>query len=201
MTKSKTIKYYDDNAYSWASTHKGFEDESFWKKEMNEFHKLLPQGKVIEIGSGSGKDAVNLIKLGYTYTGTDASVGLLELAKKRNPHVVFNEVPAQDLKKEFSQSEFDGFWTAETLLHIPKNEIGMVLDNIHYIVRNQGIGFISIKQGIDEKEDETGRLFTYYSQHEFASLLTQHKFVVLSQEIQPVSENTTWLKYLVKVEK
>ena len=64
-----------------------------------------------------------------------------------------------------------------------------------------GIGFISIKQGEGEREDETGRLFSYHSQEGFEDLLTKNGFEIIEKDIQPMSESTIWLIYLVKVKK
>jgi SAM-dependent methyltransferase len=199
--EEKTLKYYDENAQEWGEAHHGFEEVTFWKEEMERFHEELPSGKVLEIGSGTGKDAANLIRLGYDYVGTDASSGLLKLARKRNPGASFKNVRVQDLTDHFSENEFDGFWTAATLLHIPHDEINGSLENINNVVRNGGIGFISIKQGEGELEDETGRLFAYHTLDGFRELLARHGFEILEKDVQPMSEKTTWLKYLVKVNK
>ena len=60
----RTIDYYDKNAESWSRSHCYKQEQSFWKEEMEKFHELLPKGKVIEIGSGSGKDAKALVDFG-----------------------------------------------------------------------------------------------------------------------------------------
>ena len=150
--KARTIDYYDTNAKKWSEVHHGDEQESYWKVEMDIFHKFLPSGKVLEVGSGSGKDASALLGLGYDYVGTDASRGLLEIAQKRNPGVEFRNKAVQDL--DFEDDRFDGFWTAATLLHIPKNEIDDARQNIVRVVRQNSVGFISVKAGAGEREDE-----------------------------------------------
>lgn len=42
----------------------------------------MPAGKILEVGSGGGRDAKDLIEMGYEYIGIDISKGLLEEAKK-----------------------------------------------------------------------------------------------------------------------
>lgn len=197
--KARTIGYYDVHANEWTNKHHGDEQESYWKTEMDVFHKLLPSGKILEIGSGSGKDASALLRLGYDYVGTDASKGLLEIAKKRNPVAVFRNVAVQDL--DFEENEFDGFWTAATLLHIPKDEIDDVLKNIARVVRIDGVGFISVKAGAGEREDtETGRWFSYYSSEGFKDILERNKLKVLESRTKR-GEKDFWLVFFVKVEK
>lgn len=196
---SQTTDYYDHKAEDWISEHGGHEGESYWKAEMERFHELLPSGKVLEIGSGAGKDATALIGLGYNYIGTDASQGFLKIARKRNPKAIFIHKRVEDL--DFSEGSFDGFWTAATLLHMPKDKIDQVLTTIKRQVKPGGIGFISVKQGEGEGIDEpTGRWFAYYSQEEFADVLKRNGYEVLEARIRPTEGKTTWLTYFIKTQ-
>src|SRR5687767_11237379 len=106
--EKKTVDYYDRTAKEWVATH-GSDGGSYWLAEMQKFHSLLPTGKVLEIGSGAGKDAQALIETGYQYTGTDASKGLIELAQERNPGATFENKSVFDL--DYPDNTFDGFWT------------------------------------------------------------------------------------------
>lgn len=163
---------------------------------MKRFRELLPKGKVLEIGSGTGKDASALIALGYDYIGTDASIGLLEIARKRNPGATFKLVKVHDLN--FPNSKFDGFWTAATLLHIPKDKIDKALLSIKSVIKPEAVGFISIKAGKGERTDpQTGRWFAYYSLDEFHSVLEKNGFTVIEEKTRK-GEKDWWLCYWVK---
>lgn len=195
----KTISYYDNHADKWAKEHGGYEEKSFWEEEIQKFKELLPSGKVLEIGSGTGKDASALIKMGYQYIGTDASKELLEIAQERNPGARFVHRSVENL--DFPENNFDGFWIAATLLHIPKEKIDGVLRVIHKQIKSGGVGFISVKQGKGEKEDEeTGRWFAYYSEDEFRKLFESNNYKVIESRIKPTEKNT-WLIFFVKVQK
>lgn len=192
--EKKTVDYYDQSAKEWNAAHGG-EDGSYWLSEMQKFHSLLPSGRVLEIGSGSGKDAKALIEMGYEYTGTDASQGLIEVAQERNPNATFQHKSVFDL--DYPENSFDGFWTAATLLHIPKDRIDDALASIRKPVKVKGIGFISMKQGDGEKEDtNTGRWFSYYSQDEFAEVLLKNGFEIKDKEVRQ-GEKDTWLVFYV----
>ncbi len=194
--EQKTVGYYDTEAEEWVSAHGGSEGDSYWKDQMAKFHELLPNGKVLEVGSGAGKDAAALISLGYDYTGTDASEGLLKIAQRRNPGAKFERMAVNDL--EFPEGEFDGFWTSATLLHIPKSGIDGSLERIKRVVKPGGIGFISVKQGGGEKEDEeTGRWFAFYTKDEFSDILGRNGYEILESETR-VTEEDTWLVFYVK---
>ncbi len=202
--EEQTVKTYDTNSYDWASKHA---TERFWGSEMDRFKELLPKGKILEIGSGGGRDAKELIHNGYGYTGTDISQGLLKEAKKANPGVIFLHQSVYDL--DFPDDTFDGFWASAVLLHIPKTRINEALQRLHDVVREGGVGFISIKKGTGEKveedepemEDKRARLFSYYEQKEFKKILKKNNFEIAEERIRPMNERTTWLIYFVKVKK
>ena len=193
----QTIDYYDREAKNWTSAHGGNQGDSYWKDEMKKFHKLLPSGKVLEIGSGAGKDAAALIALGYDYTGTDASEGLLQVAIKRNPGARFVHMAVNNLN--LPGEEFDGFWTAATLLHIPKDKIDNALIKIKSVLKPEAVGFISVKAGAGERTDpQTDRWFAYYSQKEFHEVLGRNGFEVIEEETRK-GEKDWWLIFFIKV--
>ncbi len=189
--EQKTVAYYDRSGEEWAAAHAS--ESSWWLAEMQKFRAMLPSGKVLEIGSGAGKDAQALIQMGYQYVGTDASKGLIKLAQKRNTDAKFENKSVFDL--DYPENFFDGFWTAATLLHIPKNKVDEALKSIRRVVKQGGVGFVSMKQGEGEREDTTtGRWFSYYSQDEFAGVLERNAFQVRSAEIRQ-GEKDTWLVF------
>ncbi len=194
--KVETVRYYDKEATNWSASHGGDDKDSWWKDEMLKFNEYLPNGKVIEIGSGVGKDAQALIGLGYDYLGTDASIGLIELAKQRNPSAQFVQKYAHELDP--SVGEFDGFWASAVLLHIPRNEMEKSLLAISSILRNEGVGFITMKEGEGERIDEkTGRLFTYFKEDEFRDVLESTGFSVLEVGRRD-TEKDNWLIFYVR---
>ncbi len=197
--EQKTIGYYDQQARQWASEHGGQEERSYWEKQMARFKELLPSGKILEVGSGAGKDAKALITMGYEYTGTDASKGLIEVAQARNPNAAFVNQAVEDLN--FPNQSFNGFWTAATLLHIPKDQIDLALQKIKNVCKVGSIGFISLKEGQGEKEDSnTGRWFAYYSREEFTEVLKRNGFKVVDFELREESRpgQPNWLAFFVK---
>ncbi len=199
LTKQEkiTVKSYDDNASEWSNKQL---NPSYWKDELETFSKYLPTGKVIEFGCGGGRDAKPLSDFGYKYLGTDISKGFLKEAKKNNPNLKF--IYKTLYKLDFKSNEFDGFWASAVFLHIPKDRMDLVLQNIARIIRPNGVGFISVKEGAGElleNDDVEGlkRLWSYYSLEEFGSLLERNNLKILKKYSKKVSEKTTWLIYFV----
>lgn len=197
--EQQTIKAYDDNATAWAKSRNKKGD---WLKEKQIFKKNLPQGRILEIGSGAGRDAKDLINLGYEYIGTDISKGLLEEAKKNNPAATFLLRSVYEL--DFPKATFDGFWACAVLLHVAKNRMNKALKSIHKVIKKEGIGFISLKKGDGEKfveGDHVGieykRFFSFWKLDEFTKILKEAQFEIL-QSYEMDHTGKTWLAFFVK---
>lgn len=194
-----TKRTYNQLAKQWSTGHL---TEDFWIKELELFKKLLPRGRVLEIGCGGGRDTKHLLKLGYEYLGTDIAGNLLKEARKRNPSAKFAKVSIYDLK---FNKPFDGFWCSAVLLHVPKSRIDEALTAINACLKPNAAGFISIKKGVGEELerridlDGDGRLFSYWQDEDFRKVLVENGFKVLLAGYRPMSERSKWLTYHVRV--
>lgn len=204
IQEKETIRYYHEQAEQWVANRGGYSKLSCWTDEVDEFHRLLPQGKILEIGSGAGKEAALLVSKGYDYTGIDAALGLLQVAQNFNPMLSLFHMDVFDMN--FADNTFDGFWCAATLLHIPKSKINEALRAIKRVIKSDGIGFISLMKGLDEVIDqETNRFFAQYILNEMSTILTENNFIIeKSYEIvgKGSSKKTReWLCFFVRIKK
>jgi SAM-dependent methyltransferase len=196
-----TIETYNVNADHWSLKNY---HQSFWQKDLRLFHRYLASGKVIDIGCGAGTDTDSLIAAGYDYVGVDASVKLIENARKLHPHASFLHRSIYEL--DFEPQSFDGFWAAAILLHLPKTKIDIALKSIHRILKPGGIGFISVKKGTGElvaTEDSAegviyNRLFSFFEADEIKKLLTENGFEILEFTERPYSHSVTWFCIHIK---
>ena len=199
-----TVKAYNEGAVEWEKEHS---DTSYWKKEFETFKKLLPKGKVLEIGCGGGRDAKVLISMGYKYIGTDIANEFIKVAKQVVPEGKFLTRNVYNLS--FDNIKFDGFWASGIFIHIPKNRIDLTLQELRRVVRPNGVGFISVKQGkgesiIDEYfagKKRGKRFWALYDKAAFDEILRRNKMNILYFRKWAISKRTTWLIYFVKVKK
>jgi SAM-dependent methyltransferase len=193
-----TKESYDSVAEQWADTHKTVK---FWQENFDEFFRFLPQGRLLEVGCGSGRDARELIAHGYDYVGTDISGPQLEQARNNNPGAVFEQVNLYDL--DFTES-FDGFWAAAVLIHVPKNRIDEALTAITKNIKAKAIGFIAMKEGEGEELQtkdylkDTPYFFAFWQRDEFRDVLSRHGLTSLYEGYIPMSHGTKWLTYIVR---
>jgi ubiquinone/menaquinone biosynthesis C-methylase UbiE len=180
--------------------------KSILNKEYDVFENLMGENKdILEIGCGTGRDAGELIKRDFNYTGIDASEEMLNIAQKQVPEAEFHV--GDFYKLDFADNSFDGFWAAATFLHVPKSEIDVVIAEVKRILKPNGKGFITVKEkttmdeGIIEETKAGGieRFFAFYDQDEFEDILKRNGFEVLQVMRQQEDDNikTRWIEFFV----
>ena len=197
--EKQTLDYYNQHAQEWAQRRKKISEPSFWDEELKQLHKLkVPQGKILEIGSGSGREGLELISMGYEYIGVDASQELLKVALKKIPASQLFLSTAYNLP--FAPKTFDAFFSWAMLPHIPKNRIDEALFTLKNVLKPDAIGFIGMREGRGEKqEQETGRWFTYYQLEEFSEILQNHGFIIEKKNKKLSRANLVWLTFFVRM--
>ena len=201
MSDKLTIDAYNKIAEEFSQRN----SVSIYNAEFQAFRSSVKSGdKILEIGCGTGRDADELVKLNFDYTGIDASEGMLAIARERVKQGNFQMGDFYHLK--FPDNAFDGFWAAASFLHVPKNEMDVVLQEAKRILKPEGIGFISLKQKttMDEgyiKETKAGgieRYFAFYTKDEIEGILKRNQFQILQVTTQTEKDGTIWLCCLIK---
>jgi ubiquinone/menaquinone biosynthesis C-methylase UbiE len=163
-SKKKTHKSYEATAQEFADKVAGLAPHDF----INKFAYLLPKNAyILDLGCGSGRDAHLLTEKGMRVLGVDFSANMIEIAQKKAPLASFQ---IMDIEKiSFSSEEFDGVWAASSLHHIHKQKMPKMIKKIHYILKEGGYFYISIKKGngeIIEEDKRYGAYEKYWSLHE-----------------------------------
>lgn len=195
-----TWKAYQKAASNWDKYHP---DNSFYQNIFAQFRKHLKMGTVLEVGCGTARDAEMIIKAGYTYIGTDAVGEFIDIAKAKFPDQTFYVSSVHDLPK-LDLGKIDAFWASAVLLHLPRKQMSSALKILKNLTSPHSLGMISIQEGAgeilelgNEKTDSEGRLFVYYTDHEFRQLLSKSGFKVLFFQRSQRSDRNNWLRYLV----
>ncbi len=107
---------------------KEYDDETvdFWNRFpsecIDEFAGRI-SGKVLNVGSGPGRDSVLLRNRGIDVTCLDASEAMIAMTEAQGFRSVLGDFAAMP----FADDEFDGIWAYTSLLHVPKNRIDVPL--------------------------------------------------------------------------
>lgn len=188
-TYNKLAKEYDaETVLFW---------ELFPRTFIDRFIKLT-KGKILDVGSGPGRDAFILKQGGLDVTCLDASKTMIKLAREKGLESVlgdFNEIP-------FPDESFDGVWAYTSLLHIPKAEIEKPLDEIRRVLKPGGIFGLGLIEGETEGYKEIGgidatRWFSFYKKDEVIGLLGKNDFEILYfEQFKPKTKN--YLNFIAK---
>ena len=196
--EQQTVSYYNQHAKEWAEKRKKNTEPSFWDAELRELKALeVPQGTILEMGSGAGREAVELIGMGYEYVGMDVSQELLKIAAQVNPSSQF--VYSTAYAMPFATGTFNAFFSWAMLPHIPKERLGVVLEELKRVLKHRAIGFLAMREGEGyHREAETGRWFSYYTQEELELILQQHGFRIEKMGKRPSRPGLVWLTAFVR---
>lgn len=153
---NSTVSYYNDNA------------DQYFKKTVNvdmsacydRFLKyVVPGGRIIDIGAGSGRDIKFFKDRGYFIEGIDASDEMCRLASEYTGI----EVRCEKIQDWLPQKEYDGIWANASLLHLPIDEIEELICRVQDYLNIGGVLYLSMKKGIRTGCDNDGRFFTDFS--------------------------------------
>lgn len=151
---------------------------------INKFLSLLPaNANIIDIGCGSGRDARIFSEKGLSVLGIDFSQNLLNIAKETAPLAEFQLMDIETAT--LPQTSFDGAWACCSLVHIPKKTLPIVLKNIHASLKDQGIFFLTLKNGVgevlekDKRYGDFEKFWSYYQEDELKKLVEAAGFKIL----------------------
>lgn len=101
--------------------------------------------RVLEIGCGPGRDALEFVAAGHHLVGVDLSLGHLRLCAATGALVARATVRALP----FPDRCFDAVWTMSTLMHVPDAAIDGALDELARVIRPGGMAAIGVWGGPD----------------------------------------------------
>ena len=168
-----TLDYYNKNSEEYFNSTLNVDMTNTYK----EFLKLVPEGgKILDLGCGSGRDSMNFMKLGYEVTAVDGSK---ELAKKASA-LLGKEVIASTFEELELKEKFHGIWACASLLHIKREDLKTVLNNLYNNLEDNGVFYMSFKYGEKEYVDDKNRYFNCFTDESIIGFINENtKFNIL----------------------
>lgn len=161
MTHS-TLDYYERNAANLT--------ERYETADVAQIHARLrrafaPGARLLELGSGSGRDAAAMLASGYQVTITDGSEAMLQQAARGHPELagraILHRCPDP---LPYDEGSFDGVYALAMLMHLVPAQIEATMAEVARILRPGGRFFFSVPFRRDDivadDRDANGRLFT-----------------------------------------
>lgn len=168
-----TLDYYNKNSEEYFNSTLNVDMTNTYK----EFLKLVPEGgKILDLGCGSGRDSMNFMKLGYEVTAVDGSK---ELAKKASV-LLGKEVIVSTFEELELKEKFHGIWACASLLHIKREDLKTVLNNLYNNLDDNGVFYMSFKYGEKEYVDDKNRYFNCFTDESIIGFINENtKFNIL----------------------
>jgi SAM-dependent methyltransferase len=194
--KTQTIDTYNKSAKALADK---FDSLGARTSDIEETFALVnkEKPKVLEIGCGNGRDAVEILKNTNDYLGIDISEKLIKLAREKIPEANF-EV-ADTVGFEFPNN-LDIVFAFASLIHVTKVEFKDILEKLNNSMNKSGIIRISLKHSpvykeVTEESEFGVRTYYHYSEEDIKELT--HDFSILKSEVLDKGR-TSWLEVILK---
>lgn len=191
----KTLDYYNQNADTFFA---GTVSVDF-KQTQNKFLDFLnEEAHILDFGCGSGRDTKYFLEAGMKVDAIDGSEEMCRIASDYTgievQQMLFQELDAHD--------QYDGIWACASILHLPKNDLKIVLQKMAAALKKYGIIYTSFKHGEFEGE-RNGRYFTDFTIDTFQTLIQdieglQIKEDWMTGDVRPGRGEERWLNLILQ---
>jgi 2-polyprenyl-3-methyl-5-hydroxy-6-metoxy-1,4-benzoquinol methylase len=122
---------------------------------------LGSSGRVLEIGSGGGRDALELERRGISVRRTDVSKGFVELLRESGFMADLLDPLTDDLTDPQRPGRpYDGVWACASLIHVARDDFRTVLTRLAEATRTGGPLHASVREGDGEDVSSHGTAST-----------------------------------------
>jgi len=168
--RDRTIAAYQAHAEAYAGGTATVPDSV--ARDLDDFtSRVGAGGRVLEIGSGSGRDARELEARGLVVRRTDVTPAFVDLMRAAGHDADVLDPLADDLG-----GPYDGVWANAVLLHLSREDLPVVLERLHAVIVPGGTLFASLKEGDGDAWSTHGhvdapRHFTFWREEPLRAVL------------------------------
>ncbi|WP_374455266.1 class I SAM-dependent methyltransferase [Nocardioides sp.] len=161
-------------------------------------YRLGPGARVLEIGSGGGRDARVMEELGLDVRRTDVTPAFVALLREQGHAADLLDPLVDDLS--VPDGPYDAVWANASLLHVARADLSTVLGRLAEVTREGGLLRASLKEGDGEQWSTHGsishpRHFTYWRASDLEAVVTDAGWSdVAIRSGVPGSRGETWLE-------
>ena len=190
----QTIDYYNLNAESFIENTQNVD----MHLAQDKFLHLLNEGAaILDFGCGSGRDTKYFLDQGYQVTATDGSAELCRLAS------AFTGIEVKEmLFQELDDIDtYDGIWACSSILHLPKNELLLVIRKMCDALKSTGVIYTSFKYS-DFEGVRNGRYFTDFTEDSFKEFIAEIPELTIeddwiTDDVRPGRGDERWLNLIL----
>lgn len=195
MMKNSTLDHYNRNTETYI-------DNTFnvdFRQTQNIFLSYMSQKSyILDFGCGSGRDAKYFHDMGYSVDAVDGCEKMCISASK------LTGLPVK--KMLFEQldeiNKYDGIWACASILHLPKEELGIVFEKMKKALKDKGYIHTSFKYG--NHEGMIGeRYFTFFTETGFEKFIAEIDGLTverswISEDVRTDRKTEKWLNLILR---
>jgi len=169
----QTIEFYNSNARKYAEWRSAEGIDIAQKIFLNEINS---DGKMIDLGCGTGEKTIWFHKNGLKVDAVDASPNMLEN---------FNDlkginIKQTDLSEITFSKKYDGVWASFSIQHLEKSVQDLLFEKISITLKKYGILYIGIHEGNKFYRDQLQRLYVPRSENGLRKVLKKNKLNIFN---------------------
>lgn len=148
-----TFAFYEREAQVYAARPHDGQFPQLWRF----LEDLAPGAEILELGCGGGRDAAEMIRLGYRVTPTDGSPAMAAKAEQR----LGRPVRVMTFDALEAEQAYDAVWASASLLHARAAALPDIFARIRRALRPGGRFCAGFKGGDGEGYDRLGRYYNF----------------------------------------
>lgn len=146
VTKRVTVASYDAFSDEYAAATAAQADDV--RAQLDDFVAEVGEGaRVLEIGSGPGRDARALEKAGLSVRRTDITPAFVRELRAQGYDADVVDPLTDDLSDPLRGMPYDGVWASACLLHVRREDLTTVLRRLAEATIPGGVLSLSVKEG------------------------------------------------------
>jgi SAM-dependent methyltransferase len=197
VTKRVTVASYESFAADYRAGTQEMPDEV--RQSIEAFVAALNEGaRVLEIGSGPGRDARALEEAGLSVRRTDITPAFVRMLRADGLAADVLDPLSDDLDDPERDAPYDGVWASASLVHARREDLPTVLIHLADATRPGGALHLAVKEGDGARFSTHGhvggpRHFTFWREEQLRAVLEDAGWVVTEARRSPGLRNETWL--------
>lgn len=160
---------------------------------------ISQKGRILEIGSGPGRDANFISEQGYEIVCSDASTAFVDYLRLRRPNSLLLDAITDPIP-----TGFEMIFANAVIPHFTQNDLKRFIEKTYTALPHNGIFSFSIKQGVGEKwvteKLNQKRYIKYWMPKEIETLLMEcgFKLEYLDQDIPGDLPGHIWALFIAR---
>jgi SAM-dependent methyltransferase len=197
ITKRVTVASYDAFAEAYREGTAAMPEQV--REALDRFAAALPTGaRVLEVGSGPGRDALALEAAGLSVRRTDITPAFVAMLRADGHAADVVDPLSDDLADPERDQPYDAVWASAALLHVRREDFPVAVRRIAEVTAPGGTLHLALKEGDGARFSTHGhvgapRHFTFWREEPLREVLAEAGWEVAELRRETGPRGDAWL--------